>query len=295
MNSNADFERIAQAWLQDGPTEMPDRSIQAALDEIHATSQRRFGAARRLIPMNGNTSRFAIAAVIGLLVVAAGGIYLGSIRSDQVGEPPVLNATPSPTPSPSPAPTLAPLSRLGSIEAGTQLIDGGFPVSGVTFTLGPGWRLETLGASKVELSKPIGSSTPTWLTFVIVNEVYPDPCGAPMVPTSTPLGQTVDDLVVALTNLKGYESGPITNINLGGLPAKSFELDDAADSTCETNVLIGLANDIGVNRPSHQRMVVLDVNGQRLLVDALSLPDAGGTQADRDEMDRIIESIGFDG
>ena len=48
MNTNADFDRIAQSWLQDGPTELPDRSLQAALDEVHVTSQRRFGAARRL-------------------------------------------------------------------------------------------------------------------------------------------------------------------------------------------------------------------------------------------------------
>ncbi len=54
MNQNADFDRIAQSWLQDGPTEMPDRSLQAALDEVHVTSQRRFGAARRTFNMNGN-------------------------------------------------------------------------------------------------------------------------------------------------------------------------------------------------------------------------------------------------
>ncbi len=84
MNGNTDFDRIAQSWLQDGPTEMPDRSLQAALDEVHVTSQRRFGAARRVIPMNGNTWRIAAAAVIGLLV-DRGGIYLPRWRQGGVG------------------------------------------------------------------------------------------------------------------------------------------------------------------------------------------------------------------
>ena len=47
MNGNTDFDRLAQAWLPDGPTEMPDRALQAALDEVHVTPQRRFGAAWR--------------------------------------------------------------------------------------------------------------------------------------------------------------------------------------------------------------------------------------------------------
>ena len=99
MNGNTDFDRIAQSWLQDGPTAMPDRSLQAALDEVHVTSQRRFGAARRTFDMNGNTSRFAIAAVIGLLILIGGGIYLGNNGSGGPGGAPA----PTPTPSPNPA------------------------------------------------------------------------------------------------------------------------------------------------------------------------------------------------
>ena len=86
MNGNTDFDRIAQSWLQDGPTEMPDRSLQAALDEVHVTSQQRFGAARRAIPMNGNTWRVAAAAVIGLLIILGGITFLGG-RQGGVGGP----------------------------------------------------------------------------------------------------------------------------------------------------------------------------------------------------------------
>ena len=36
MNDSIDFDRIAQTWLQDGPTEMPDRSLQAAIRPSYA-------------------------------------------------------------------------------------------------------------------------------------------------------------------------------------------------------------------------------------------------------------------
>ena len=39
--SEHDFDRTARLWLEDGPTDMPDRALQAALDEIHVTQQRR--------------------------------------------------------------------------------------------------------------------------------------------------------------------------------------------------------------------------------------------------------------
>src|SRR6478672_7110832 len=99
MNGNTDFDRIAQSWLQDGPTEMPDRSLQAALDEVHVTSQQRFGAARRTFNMNGNAFKLAAAAVMGVLIVVAGGIYLRTNnQSGGVGGPPAATARPTAAP-----------------------------------------------------------------------------------------------------------------------------------------------------------------------------------------------------
>ena len=102
MNQNTDFDRIAQSWLQDGPTEMPDRSLQAALDEVHVTSQQHFGAARRANPMNGNTWRVAAAAVIGLLIILGGITFLGG-RQGSVGGPPAASPTPTASATPTPA------------------------------------------------------------------------------------------------------------------------------------------------------------------------------------------------
>jgi len=99
MNTNSDFARIAQTWLDEGPAQMPDRALQAALDEIHTTRQRRFVAVRRTFPVNSNTLRLATAAVVAVLVVAAAVFYLGNfVPSGGVGGRPSITPTPTPTP-----------------------------------------------------------------------------------------------------------------------------------------------------------------------------------------------------
>ena len=90
----------------------------------------------------------------------------------------------------------------------------------------------------MQLSIPQGDTAPAWLTFNIVDEVFPDPCGAPGDRHLDPAGPTVDDLVTALTHIKGYDAGAVTNVNVGGLPAKSFELNDAATNVCQPETSI---------------------------------------------------------
>jgi hypothetical protein len=68
MNEN-EFDLAARAWLEDGPTQMSDRALLSALEEIHTTRQRRaVWPARRATPVS-NFARVPIAAV---LVVAVG-------------------------------------------------------------------------------------------------------------------------------------------------------------------------------------------------------------------------------
>jgi len=90
MSTNSNFDRIAEAWLAEGPTQLADRVLDAALDEVHLTRQRRrLPALWRFNPMPTSV-RLVAAAVIGVLAV--GLLYLNLPGRNDVGGPsPTIN------------------------------------------------------------------------------------------------------------------------------------------------------------------------------------------------------------
>ncbi len=74
MTHESDFDRIAEAWLADGPAELPERVLDAVVDEIHLTRQRRAVRAPWRFPVMTTPSRVGAAAVVGILAV--GGLLL---------------------------------------------------------------------------------------------------------------------------------------------------------------------------------------------------------------------------
>jgi hypothetical protein len=114
MTTNADFDRHAAAWLADGPTELSDRVLDAALREVHLTRQwRRWPAPWRTLNMRFPLRLAAaviVAAVVGYVALVNGLVPIGpSARS---------SPTPAPTPVESfpaigPAPTVEPIDTSG--------------------------------------------------------------------------------------------------------------------------------------------------------------------------------------
>lgn len=103
MSTLSDFHRRASAWLAEGPTELNDRVLEAALSEVHMTKQRRrLPTPWRTSPMS-RTLRIAA----GIAIVAVIGVgALALSRSPGFGEPG--------TPTPSPAPTTSPTTVAGT-------------------------------------------------------------------------------------------------------------------------------------------------------------------------------------
>jgi len=102
MSEDRRFERDARAWLELGPTDAPDRVVEAALIEIDSTSQERdFGVPWRL-PIMSMTSRVAAAAIV---VVVAVGVTFVFFRPSASGV-----GSPSPSPQLSVAPTATEVS-----------------------------------------------------------------------------------------------------------------------------------------------------------------------------------------
>lgn len=94
MNATRDPERILAAWLDEGPTDLPDATRRAILTALPTTQQARRGllAPRRFLEMNGY-SRLAAAALVA--VVAVGGALY------------VIGQRPGPGPAVTPTPTAA--------------------------------------------------------------------------------------------------------------------------------------------------------------------------------------------
>jgi hypothetical protein len=92
MSTQTDFDRHAAAWLTDGPTELADRVLDAALREVHVTRQRPDLRLPWRFPKMSNLSSIGRAVLVGavLLVAIAGGAYLvgGSSNTVDSSDPP---------------------------------------------------------------------------------------------------------------------------------------------------------------------------------------------------------------
>jgi hypothetical protein len=100
------FDRIADAFLADGPDVLPDRVLESAFEEVHRTHQRRVlvrGPWR--FPTMNTYAKLAVGAVA---VVAIGLIGLNFLGPGQTGVGGAPSATPSASAEPSPSATVVP-------------------------------------------------------------------------------------------------------------------------------------------------------------------------------------------
>ena len=91
MSTDREATRVVRSWLEEGVTVLPDRVLDAVLDQVPATPQRRsWWPARRFSDLNTYV-RFAIAAAAVLVVAVAGYNFL--LGRGGVGGPPAPLAT----------------------------------------------------------------------------------------------------------------------------------------------------------------------------------------------------------
>ena len=106
MSTDRDVTRIVRSWLDEGTNVLPDRVLDAVLDQLPATPQRRATwLARRFAPMNNTFRAAAVAAVILLAIL----VTINLLPGLGVGGP-KATATPEPTATAVPTATAAPSS-----------------------------------------------------------------------------------------------------------------------------------------------------------------------------------------
>lgn len=240
--------------------------------------------------MHSNVWRTAAAAAFALLIIAAGAYLFGRAPGGTGGPGPI----PSPSPSPQPYPTS------GLVAPGTYLVR---PPDAPAYTV-------TMPADWQAGGEPVkNDGTPASLALMTwrVGNVSADPCQWVGNLLNPPVGPTVDDLATALANQPRRSATTPMDVSLGGYSGKYLELTVPIDldfATCSQDPgqgptsphffvsWVGLTTDetMGFARPgSHDRIWILDVNGVRLLLDAVDFPAA--TAQDRGELQSIIDSI----
>ena len=291
MSSDRDTTRIVRSWLDEGVTALPDRVLDAVLDQVPATHQRRvlWWPVRRFADMN-TFAKIAIAAAA--VVVAA---ILGFNMLPAGGR---LGGDPSPTPTPSPSPTPVAFPPSGDLVPGSyRLTQDGVrvslevPTSGWT-SQGGGLMIKGsfLSPAAANLAMAPGGK----------DGVYADPCAH--VPNTT-TGPSAADLAAAVAAIPGLETTGPTDVSVGGLPAKLVVITVPDDIGCAPdefflwydrescagyNPCPRWASQLG----STLRVWILDVDGRRLVLEAETY--AGATPEIEQEIQRIIDSIEFE-
>ena len=287
MSTENDVARSLRSWLRETRHEDADRVLDLVFDQIPATPQRSASwLARRFPIMNNNVARVALVAAVVVVAVIIGASLL---PRPSVGPSPTVEASASAAPLLNTVPT-------GPLSAGTYQIDAVFPVH-LTFTLPYGYGHGTGESDGVGIQYN-AAGPQHGIEFQIAANVYPDPCHSAAGPADPPIGPSVTDLVTAMTTMVGFQAGPITDVTIGGYPAKAFDLTNAIDaSTCDSQDIRafvfknGTSSSIGSGQ--RERIYVMYAPGHRLMIMTYYFPNGNATAeaAAAAELKAIVDSI----
>jgi hypothetical protein len=279
MSTDRDTTRIVRSWLRTDEYESADRVLDAVLDQLDTTPQRRvtWWPVRRFPEMN-TTVRIALAAAAIFIVAIVGTSILMS--GENVGGP---GGTPGPSPTSTSTPQ--PLGN-GPLDSGTVVASPHDSIT-VYFTVPEGWE----GFSETCILPVTGTTAPDGMGICfleVIGGLYSDPCH-PSSQADIPIGPSVDEFANALTEQTAYEATTPTDVTLGGYPGKrvDLQLPTDVDSCGEFYPWNG---SIYAQGPDNQWQVwILDVDGTRFVIVSSFFP--GTTAEDRAEQQAIVDSM----
>jgi hypothetical protein len=297
MPTDRDTTRIVRSWLDEGATALPERVLDAVLDQVPTTPQRRsWWPSWRSSDMNTALKlATGAAAIVGAVLIG----YTLMPLSGGFGGPPAT-APPSPTVAPSPTPV--PRLPEGALPEGTYLVDDPtYTTVPYTITVPAGW---SGGGADGTITKYAETPRELGMAPFNVTHVYTDACDSEG--ALTEIGPTVDDLLLALADQAGSDASVPVDVTLGGYPAKRIAMTVPADldaSTCRhpDAALIQIWADpaettffaIPADFDSPAPAYMADVDGERVVFLVGNERQPAHSQDDIDELNAILDSVEF--
>ena len=280
MSTDRDTTRIVRSWLRTDEHESADRVLDAVLDRIDTTPQRRstWWPARRLPEMN-NTAKLALGAAAVVVAAFLGIRFL--LPGQNIGGP-----GPTPTPTPEPRALVDGAEGPGTF---TTEFYAETPVTvpvGVTFEMPADW-----GAVRPWVIGPTSEGPGAAVALVQISGLYGDPClenaGAPDVP----VGSTAAELASALTEHTAYEATAIGDFIVDGYDGVRMELAMPSDldyTTCQGGQFWVWDAPFFSERPDRWELWIFDLDGTTAVLLA-EVTDATAQQ--QDQIQQIVDSM----
>lgn len=307
MSSDPETTRMVRSWLDEGVTQLPDRVLDAVLDQVPGIPQRRAAWWPPRGPLTARTVlQFELVAAVVAVVILIGIHSLGG--TSKVGGPGV---GPTPTQASTAEPTATPEPSSSTLES--SLPEGTFALAdGITVTIpAPGWygRPGNGILGNVPEEEDFGPED-AWMIGPFAGDIYvpADPCRWSTTMPDTP-ATTVDEVVAALRGQASRNASEPVNITVDGYVGKSITLrvpEDANFHECDSNQVSGGAEFCTLTQDNpavchryHQfpgqidQLWIVDVNGEVAVIDA-TWSDATPAEA-RAELRAILDSMTFEG
>ena len=297
MSADRETTRIVRSWLEEGVTELPDRILDAVVDQLPATPQRRatWWPAGRTSTMNKFVT-IGLAAAAVLVLVFVGAQLMGSRRGP--GGPGDASPTPTSTATPTAAQSAPPVLPEAGVPQGEYVVTGADDAVQVTFDIGSaGWiplpEFDALTKDDDGLDPPdsVGAALLAWgwPAGTGIN-VYGDPCQWLTTSPETP-AMTPDDIAAAFAAQAETNPTASTDVTVNGFAGKaitlhvpmSYDLPNATReekfAACDEDAFAfyGVGGEAGHARNAQgagqiDELWILDVNGAIVILDATYSP-----------------------
>ncbi len=222
MSVDPETTHIVRSWMDEGVTQLPDRVLDAVLDQVPATPQRRATWwPPRLARATNTTMAVALAAAAVLIAITF--IGFGLLGGTPVGGPGADEPTPSPT-----LPAIQLPGKPTQLEGGTYTLRDGFPAD-VTFKVADGWEAcvyNQFEQGVCSRTQDLGS-----VGFLAVENVVVHPCDTRLM--DPPAGRSMEAFLAAVANLSGFSVTEPVGVTRGELSGQQVVVTASADPPCQ--------------------------------------------------------------